>query len=383
MVIYFIYFLYGLFLSMNYKKYSNKFWILFIIVGAIFLCGGYMTGSDWRNYELYYSWFDANKSLSLFSLEPGYVLYSFLFYCLKISYWPFTILTKLLLYAILVNTINKLSIGNKRFEITYFMIIFGLYLFIDGPIRNFIAIVISIGTYKYWVERKILKYSLFVVCAMLFHLSAIMLLFFYPLYPLKLSNKRLFLLFIIFNLLFCYFYSDIIIITMSLLSFIHPLIEIKMRLYFLEGNEFEQNSFLSLGMLFHILIFILLLYKRESIEKQKMGKLIFCGSIYYLFLYRMASVVDILYRLQLYFSILYTLGIGCLFVNMKIKNNKKIFLAIMSIYLMYMLHGIITSNYKYIPYTNYFEYVFTEKELPYEYRSNYNLINSPYNKNEE
>ena len=55
-------------------KAKFKFPIFSLFLLMVFLCFGYMTGSDWRNYETeYYSEFSVRL------VEPGYMLLSNLF----------------------------------------------------------------------------------------------------------------------------------------------------------------------------------------------------------------------------------------------------------------------------------------------------------------
>ena len=122
-----------------------------------------------------------------------------------------------------------------------------------------------------------------------------------------------------------------------------------------------------------------MLWKRAEIERRKYGKLVFYGSICFLFLYRIGSLVDIFYRLQLYYSVLYSISIGFLFSSFIIKSNKIIYSFCLSIYLSLVLYTTITSDYKYIPYTNYIQYI-NEDEMSFDERSEYNFLNSPYNK---
>lgn len=376
MIIYFLLFL--LSLSFAFIRKANSLWKILMVINAIFFCCGYMTGSDWRQYETYYNWLNYSGIMGMIFIEPGYVIYSYLFQIIGSPFWPFFIITKLITFYIIIHTLSKYSIGNYRLSVVFFLVIFGIFLFIDNPMRNLIGMTISVFSYKYLIERKFLKYMSIILFATMFHMSAILMLLLYPLYPIKTSNKKLIIYYILFNIFFLIFFRFIILHVISLFSFI-PLIERRMTVYFLEGDQLTNSSFLSLGFVFQISVFVLLLWKRKMIESIKYGKLFFYGSICFLFLYRIGSIVDIFYRLQLYYSILYAIGVGFIFSTFKIKSNKIIYNLCLSLYLSLVLYTTITSDYKYIPYTNYIEYI-NKEEMSFEERSQYNFTNSPYNK---
>lgn len=378
MLIYFLLFSLSLSFAFIPNKTIKPYWKALLIINALFFCGGYMTGSDWRQYETYYSWLDYSGITGLFFIEPGYVLYSYLFLIMGSPFWPFFIFTKIIIFYLIIKTLTKYSIGNYKLTIVFFLVIFGLFLFIDNPMRNLIGIAISVFSYKYLIERRFLKFMLVILCATLFHMSAILMLLLYPLYPITASNKKLIIYYILFNIFFIVFFRLIILHIIPIFSFI-PLVERRMTVYFLEGDELANTSFLSLGFLFQLVIFALLLWKRAEIERRKYGKLVFYGSICFLFLYRIGSLVDIFYRLQLYYSVLYSISIGFLFSSFIIKSNKIIYSFCLSIYLSLVLYTTITSDYKYIPYTNYIQYI-NEDEMSFDERSEYNFLNSPYNK---
>lgn len=351
---------------------------ILIIILAVFFCMGYMTGSDWRNYETYYSWIDDGGVTQLL-IEPGYIYLSIISHSLGITFWPFFITLKFLSFFCLLHFLRKYSCKNHFLVITFFLFVFGLYLFIDNPMRNLLAISISFFAYQYMEEKRWMKFLGVVLLATLFHSSAILLLFLFPFYPIKWNNVVLFGLFIVFNVVIVITYEFLILKVIAAFSFI-PIIEAKVVHYFIEGSGLENNRLISLGFLVQFIFFILVLYKRKQIENMPYGKLIFWGTICYIFLYRMAAIVSIFYRLQLYMSIFYAVGVCYVFSSLIKKSNKVVYGTFLACYLFYMTYSLVTSSYKYVPYTNYISYMFSS-ELPFDYRSDYNRRNSPYEKN--
>lgn len=73
-------------------KRSNAYYCFCVLYIVFFLCFGYMCGSDWRNYEMYYEGIDStNLILYLLRMEPGYVLLMYLSKILGIGFWEFAI----------------------------------------------------------------------------------------------------------------------------------------------------------------------------------------------------------------------------------------------------------------------------------------------------
>ena len=350
-----------------------------ILLLALFFCFGYMTGSDWRSYETYYSWLNEGISGFLMVMEPGYHFLAWIFYKLGVPFWPFFIILKLFTFYLLIGFIQKYSGNNRFFAITFFLFIFGLYLFIDNPMRNVVAICISYYSYKFLEEKRWSRFFLFILLAVMFHISAILLLLICPFYPIKTSNMKLFLLFLLFNIFIIISYEFLILKIVGAFSFI-PIIEAKVLHYFIDGSGLENNRLLSLGFIIQFIFFLLVLYKRRQIESLPNGSLIFWGTVCYIFLYRVAAIVPIFYRLQLYMSIFYTVGVSHVLVLLVKKSNKFAYATFLTCYLFYMTYALITSSYKYIPYTNYISYMFSP-ELPFSERAEYNHINSPYEKN--
>lgn len=352
---------------------------ILIMLLAVFFCFGYMTGSDWRQYEPHYEFISSPSSdLDFILFEPGYVAYSYIFGIIGIGFWPFFIFTKVLLFQLIVRSMKQMSFGTSQlFSLFFFLFYFGLFLFIDNPMRNLIAVVISLFAYKPLIERNFKSYLLIILMAMSFHASAALLLIFYWFYPIKISNRNLIILYVVLTLIFTKVYQVLILYFGDLFAFM-PFIGRKMNYYFIEGEEFEKvPSWFSLGTMFQLLIFSVILIMRKDIEKIKYGHLIFWGTISYLFLYRLGLLVDLLYRLQLYFSILYSVCIGSILWMIKKRSLKQVFFCFLASYLFLVLIQTVTSSEKYIPYSNYLDYIF-QRDLSFDKRSQYNINNSPY-----
>lgn len=368
----------GSFFSIEKKR---LYLIMLISVLAVVFCCGYMTGSDWRSYETYYSWMSEQnlfEAINSFSFEPGYILYSYLFNFLGIQFWPFFIFTKLLVFILTVSVIYRYSISSYLFEIAFFLGVFGLFLFIDNPMRNLIAITITFYSYKYLLKRDFKKFFFVILLATCFHISAILLLIAYPFYPVTISSRKLLGIFILFYVFSPISYNLLVFKVVGAFSFI-PLVEQKIIDYFIDGDSISNAPLFTFGNIIQFSLGILVIWKRRWLENRSNGKILFWGTIIYLFLYRIASSVDIFYRLQLYFMIFYTIGVCAMVKALVQYNNKIVYTMTLGVYLCFMVYNTVTTSYKYIPYSNYLPFLFQE-ELPYSYRSEYNHRYSPYGK---
>lgn len=338
---------------------------------AVFLCFGYMCGSDWRSYELMYEEFDVYHPFSTCTVEPGYYIYMYPFKLLNISFWNFFIFTKIIVFYIIFSLIIKYTEEYLYFVIMFFVAWYGFYLFIDNPMRNLIAVAISILAIQPLIERKFLKYFLIILIAMSFHISAIIMIPIYFYFTKRVSNKTYIIVFIAVYILFAT--PDIFWGIMSKLFGWTPYIHRKIGSY---NTEFEQGRFYSLGLLVEVLFFILIMFYRKKIEMLKNGVLMFNAAILYLLFYRLALTIEIFGRMLYYFCIFYTIIIVYLITIFEFKSR--------TIYIVYLLllsmisTTRIFSDFRYIPYTNYIPY-FIKGEYPsFEERTNYNYIHSPY-----
>ncbi len=362
---------------------KSKYWYIFVIsLSIIILCGGYMTGSDWRLYELFYEELNLSSPFESFSFEPGYVLYMCLFKILGISFWPYFIITKAIIFLVCVHFIKKYS-GDKFYLCyTYFVFSFGIFFFVDNPMRNLIAATIMLFAIEKLISKNYWQYIFIVIIASLFHVSAILMLIIPVLFSFRINNWGLFTIFILLNIasvtLLSHFLGAV-----EFLSSLFSYLEGKFTSYFVKSGEETFGRLFSLGFIIQFLFFLLLLYSRKYLEAQgNTGKLIFSFGILYVFFYRLGLSIDLFYRFQMYLSLFYTIAIVNIQGIFKVGINRTSY----SIYLMSLLlmftYTTITSSPKYVPYTNYFVYSIFYDDLDYNYRSDYNYKFSPY-KNEE
>ena len=344
------------------------------IVAAFILCFGYMTGSDWRTYELIYynKWGYDHEFL--------YKLLNDICYAIGIGFWPFFITFKIILLAVIFNVYRRLGIP-LLFCLMLFIPTMGFYLFIDNPMRNLIAYTIFAYCTKYIVSREFFKYLVGITIAFFFHYTTIAVLPIYFLYNVNFKNRTLIILYVLINIFFAS--QKVVLGTMEYIASYLPAIGDRM-LYYLEthianpdSGDFKNKIF-SVSILVKTFGFIVLLYyKNRLIEKFKYGKLVFVLSMCYLLLYRVSLSFLLFTRITLFFDIFYICAIGYVLLLLSVKSRMivKVFVCL---YALVITYRVTSDSYKYIPYTNYLIYKIKGHNLSFEERDSYNFENGPY-----
>ena len=368
----FIYLLLLLTVILERNKFNSLNYFVYYFILPTFICFGYMTGSDWRNYELAYD--DIQNFIAGTQKEKGYYYLGQIFKCIGFSFWEFVILLKLIGYYIVLYNYQKYT--NKTFEsIIILFVFFMLYLWIDHPARNFCSCIIYITGVKYIYDRKMIPYVLTCFIASLFHMTAIFLIPIYFLYRFY-STKILFVLTVAA--------STFVIIQSISGSLIAKFLEINdylaLRMSSYMGTEYMERVSLStsLSTMFHGIIVIFMLSNRKIIESRySYGYFVLLLSIIFFITSVVGISFGILFRFKYYFILFYCIAISYLYEATYNSIKRFIINILILIVPMGAMIMQITKTSKYIPYSNYLEYSFREKPS-YLYRSNYNMVNSPY-----
>ena len=344
-----------------------------IIILCLFLCFGYMTGSDWRGYEILYE--DLKYGIpSWYSKERGYLYYNLLFQKLNLNFWPFFIFTKCICFLITLLFYKKYSEGKFGWGLLMFFVYSAIFAYIDNPMRNLIACVIFVFSYKYIYERNLIKYLIIVFLASTFHLSVLLISPVYFLYKIDIKRSFIYVCLTIIGVVAIgyqidlkdYLYSSI---TMDIFS--NGMVYV--------DNELEQNMgrLFSFGLLWRLFLFVLIIENKKSIENTtKYGVLLTRLSFFYIIVYLFCNGIPILGRVAGYLELPYFLSLSVLLYSRFFRYKVLLSSLIIVISFTYM-YSTITSNYKYIPYTNYITYIFSEKPS-FSERNEYNFRKSPY-----
>ena len=336
----------------------------------LFLCFGYMTGSDWRSYELYY--YDGFLHRLT---EPGYMWLSNTCSELGISFWLFHISLKCFSYISILYLIVKL---NKHHGISVALLLwyasFGLFLFIDCPFRSTIACgFASLGFLQLLREDKkglILYYGL-VLLACLFHTSSVILLI-VPL--LRFEKIKSVYLVGVYVAIFIILLMGGDSLLQSLFNSVFPEQLVDRLDYYMADN---QNSLLSPGLIPRFLSIYLLIRYRSKILDLSYGKFIFNYGYFYLILGLIYYTIPILFRTSLFFAPFYVSTFATATVVMV---RRRVYLLKCFVYLLtFILVFTVVRSYKYVPYSNIIPNIITWSFYDYSYRDLYNPNHTPFN----
>lgn len=346
--------------------------VIFIIV-ALFLCCGYMTGSDWRNYEtMYYS--SKFGEFNNDKIEVGYSIFTTFFNYIGVNFWIFWCLLKIVLFGVVVKTVRSIGVSLWLF-LAIFLPEIGYHWFINNPMRNLIACVIFMSSFSYLIERRIVPYMLLAILAALFHFSALIMIPIYFLSKVKISNKVYVVIFIAAFLLSLKL--DFLIELILKLVTKNQFIASRTTGYFLNSGYLLTS--LNIGLLYRVFLFSLLLIQRRKIEeKYTFGKVIISLSMLYFILYPIAIPIQMSQRFLYY--VLPFMIISMIYVINTLSKvlYQQVFTTIIVIFSLLNTYKLVTANCFYIPYTNCVLNSLKGDVPSYEFRSNYNIRYSPY-----
>jgi hypothetical protein len=349
-----------------------------LVLIAVFLCFGYTTGTDWYNYELFYNNVKLSEETAK-SREFGYFLLQNFAIKLGFDFWIFHITLKVLVFAALIYFIRYFKVNVFLF-LAIFIADIGLYLFIDCPFRNLIALGFSLIAITKLFDNKPVSYFIFVFLAVNFHVSAIIMVLVYFIY--KKNIQTLFVLIAAVLIYTISFNIDFLITKIYLpLANASPIIAERLGSYFNDSRFIADK--INTGTIIRLFVlFILLLFKQRIIESDdKKALYIYSISILLLLIYPLGISMKILQRFVLFLFPFYTLGILYLLKSLKIKTNLYLIGSFFVLLSFLQTYNTITTDFRYVPYTNYlYSHVIKRESPSMEYRYQYNRKHSPYKK---
>jgi|GEM_PF-649727 len=369
MIVYYIPILSILFLNYLYNDKLDlialkglQYCIIFL---AFFIfCGGYMTGSDWRNYELIYNSITINQAFQM-PKEQLFYIYMAIFKYAKIEFFPFLIISKAIIFFLLINSIIKIS-QDDNFALFIFFgyYYFSLFIFVDNPLRFMMALGIVSISFNKIVNNKPFQFIIIIILAALFHISALIM---FPVYLIRKINFPKIVLIVLFSVYYIIFSPNVILKILQALYNIFPIFILLMRSYILKMKNLEYNL-LSIGLIYNYIIIILIIIYSDEIRAKPNGDFKYAMTIIYFVLFKLGSVVPTISRLNLLFMPFYISSVCSL---LKSIQYKKIFEIILIVYISLATYETINQSYVYIPYSNYF-LMLGKSEIPYSIRTEFN-----------
>lgn len=378
MIIYFIPIVLCALTACSRELSDNRRWTMLMGTAlCLFLCFGYMTGSDWRPYELWYDNLDFNHFYFGYTNEPGYYLYMMLMNKLHVPFWIFFSLTKTALFILVFKSIFDLCRESGWITLIYYIPSFGIYFFIDNPMRNCIAVGLFMLSVKYIIQHRFWPFFLLSLLAATFHLTALFVIVIYPLFTKDVKKWIYVALYVIINVLF--WNRDLIINIISSIAGLIPYVESKFISYILSDSDYAQGAIFSFNLLWQTALFILLVcYKERIVEKLgDYGLFAFNCSMIYFLLVRFATSMQVMMRFQLYFSVYVSICVGLLILSFEWKS-RLMYLGLLFMVSSYIYVEKLTATKIYVPYSNLVEYAVKGEFPSFSARFHYNYKHSPY-----
>lgn len=319
----------------------------------LFLTTSYTSGSDWRAYELMYKYFDLGNFYNSHS-EKGFALYVALNKYIFSNFWYFFIINKLIIAYIFNLTIKKYYKNNLLVWSIFFPAA-AVYLFIDCPFRNLLAIGIYLYAIKY-IKLNRLKYFCIILFGFFFHKSILIVGLISIINFSKFKRKILGIILIV-ELGLSFQINKII----EMFKFI-PIYGRQISIY--SVTNYFDGKILTIGMIEKLIIAGILIFYKNKILKDKDEKLFNFTYIYLLF-YILAVKIPILTRFVYYIQIFYLI-----FICYAIKDILKIKILYVFVFLYYLLITPKLMYNSYMKYDTYLMYFF--REIPYNIRMKMN-----------
>lgn len=188
-----------LFCSRIVNEKKKKYVLILLSFMSIFIVSALRVdvGTDYRSYV---DWFDNVTEISF-----GYTnfLFNNIIFIIKVfsknSQWLFVISSLMILGLVFLSVIEQ---KNEYDMSLYLFIVLGFYFATMNGIRQWLAISLFMYSYKFIIKKDFLRYSVCIIIASLFHISAITLLPFYFIINFIVNDKWKIIISCIFVILF-------------------------------------------------------------------------------------------------------------------------------------------------------------------------------------
>lgn len=334
----------------------------------LFLCFGYMTGSDWRVYELVYNG-EASADKYLDAGEIGFV---YLLRCVKkiiSDFWVFSALVKILYIFFYVKiagyfTNYKYSVLGASFGL------YTLFMVISCPYRFLIASTFILSGLYVWFKYN-WKWSIpLLLAAPIFHAMSIVVVII--LLPISFfadrvasANKSFLYLLIFISIILSTLPDTQVFIYGKLIPFMG--MDVKGEYY----SDYRITAWLSLGTLKFLVFYLLIVANRELIIKYSpKGKYVFYYCVIALLLQPFFHAIPTAHRFVILPSLFMSIALITIVMNIKNKKNS-ILVYVLSFILLFTVSKE-AIKWDLNPYSNSLYYILTD-HLPYNYRYNYNI----------
>jgi hypothetical protein len=350
----------GILLGNSKDKKVKKAIPYYILWLYVFLCFGYMTGADWRNYENEFN--DWNR---IFERDYGYVYTINFFHHLIDDFWIIFAAFKCLYLWSCIRLLKLLTL----YWLSSLVIMIPtslLFMLIDSPFRFMIAATFINFSFYYSIKKNYVIATISGLLSFMFHSSVLFIIIFIPLikYHPFVRMKRITLILIYLLFVFISYSLDSI---ENFQLYINLFLDYYGLRTFEAYNVTKTASFFNIGILLHFLSFMLIVYTRDHVLKViPNSKVIINMTILSCLVWRAVSVMPIASRLANPFLLFYSIYFAYLIL---IYYRLKLYLVL---YFVIVMSKSLFDTFVYIPYSNSIPYIISG-HLPYSERYNYNV----------
>lgn len=363
-LLYIFTFLIGIFLDFPQNKQYTRFRKIFIVWLYIFLCFGYMTGSDWRPYETHF-YSLKYAEIKGFDKELGFWFVFWLIKQVIPDYWLVVGLLKSIYLFSLIKLLKKIT----PYWITTVVILMPIsltFLLIDNPLRFMCALIFTNIAMIYLVDKRYWISILFLLVSILFHQTTI----FFLTIPLcfllanKIARANRIILLALYIVMFIVSYNlqSLTMIFNQVSLFFDDFVDMDSYHNYGLNNE----GILAIGNISPLIFFICVLLTRNIIKGIPNGNIIYSLTVIYFLLQRFCNFMETGFRLVIPFGYLFAILIATLFCRKQIIGY--LFVAY------YLLAFSINTwnSWKMIPYSNSIPYIIIGHK-PFQERNTYNI----------
>lgn len=349
---------------------SGKFLIACLFA---FLCFGYMTGSDWRYYELDYQ--DNSYARSVAYGEWAFAYFCKFFHHLISDFWLFNGLCKILFLSALIKFFGTFT-SNNYLALALSFAGNLLFVVIDCPMRYMLALTCILIAIRLLLNnptkrRKIFAY-LFLAISLAFHTTSIIVLFILLTVPLSKVFCKIKPIYIVAIFSVFFFISSLSQVYDTILTRIVPLLSEDRFESYMDVNT---ENLISIGRIKSIIYLFMILYFKKDILDLKYGKEIYYFACVGTILGPLLSNIPTMFRILIINGFFEDIALATIVANRSMKSFSQLcgYMIIMASFV--VLCKNCRDNELYTPYSNSIPYIIMQNHLPYDYRASYNSMN--------
>lgn len=332
----------------------------------VFLCFGYMTGSDWRQYEPSYN--NIESEYNYYVNELGFYYSFFLLHKVIPDYWITVAILKCIYLYTLIYLIKKVT--PYWMSVVCFMMQGSLlFMLIDNPLRYMTALIFVNIAMAMVMEKKYIWGIALLLLSIAFHSSAVFLILLIPAlmvspYLIKVNKWLLLGLYIIVSV---FMSSAALVESIRQIAIVQVLGIMETMKDYSSYTVENDTAFFATGNIIKMFIFGMLVFSRDFVCSRNSNMNIVYGmAIIGGFFDRFFLMVPTGFRLVIPFALF------SMVYMVYLLKDKHIFGFVFLLYLCVTLPRKLWNDYMYIPYSNSIPYFITG-HLDYSQRSSNNV----------